>query len=300
MGLLDHKIESTDITTFGVVAAPDRMTGTAEENKKVFDRLIRDSVKGDFNAIIDLLVAVTAASELGFNRTEGINADNIQAAIEVLYESGVAGVAKAIDEALKAEGYAVGKQNGTDVTEGEYYHNNAKYYKEQAADSASEAAGSAETASQKAIEASQSASEAETSAASADGSASSAEGSAAAAAGSASEAEESKNVAAGSASSAEGSAAAAAGSALEAEASKNAAAGSASAAEEAARRAEEAAESVENPVSYYPQTGRTDSEKAQARENIGVFLDLKDKVTHTQYRIGIENGIMFITDEVVI
>ena len=33
---------------------------------------------------------------------------------------------------LKAEGYAVGKQNGTDVGSGsEYYHNNAKYYKEQ-------------------------------------------------------------------------------------------------------------------------------------------------------------------------
>lgn len=41
---------------------------------------------------------------------------------------------------LKAEGYTVGKQNGTDVESGsEYYHNNAKYYKEQAA-SAAEAA----------------------------------------------------------------------------------------------------------------------------------------------------------------
>lgn len=175
MGFLDHKIESTDITTFGVVAAPDRMTGTAEENKKVFDRLIRDSVKGDFNAIIDLLVAATAASELGFSRAEGINADNVQAAIEVLYASGEAGVAKAIEEALKAEGYAVGKQNGTDVTGGEYFHNNAKYYKEQAAGSASAAAGSAGTASQKANEASQSASAAAGSASSAANSASAAE-----------------------------------------------------------------------------------------------------------------------------
>ncbi|MDO4809973.1 MAG: hypothetical protein Q4A04_08450 [Eubacteriales bacterium] len=256
MGFLDHKIESTDITTFGVVAAPDRMRGTAEENKKVFDRLIRDSVKGDFNAIIDLLVAATAASELGFSRTEGINADNIQAAIEVLYASGEAGVAKAIEEALKAEGYAVGKQNGTDVTGGEYFHNNAKYYKEQAAGSATSAAGSAGTASQKANEASQSA-------ASASGSASSASGSASAAA--------------GSASSAEGSAEAAAGSAGTASQKANEASQSASAAESSAQRAEEAAESVENPVSYYPQTGRTDSEKAQARSNIGLgFLSVID------------------------
>ena len=41
---------------------------------------------------------------------------------------------------LRAEGYAVGKQNGTDVaSDSEYYHNNAKYYKEQAADSADSA-----------------------------------------------------------------------------------------------------------------------------------------------------------------
>ena len=38
---------------------------------------------------------------------------------------------------LKAEGYAVGKQNGANVgEESEYYHNNAKYYKEEAEDSA--------------------------------------------------------------------------------------------------------------------------------------------------------------------
>ncbi len=45
--------------------------------------------------------------------------------------------------ALKAEGYAVGKQNGTDVSSGDYYQDNAKWYKEQAAQSASNAAGSA-------------------------------------------------------------------------------------------------------------------------------------------------------------
>ena len=34
------------------------------------------------------------------------------------------------DEALKSEGYAVGTQDGVEVTSGEYYHNNAKYYAE--------------------------------------------------------------------------------------------------------------------------------------------------------------------------
>lgn len=48
--------------------------------------------------------------------------------------------------ALKAEGYAIGEQNGTPVSSGTYYHNNAKYYKEQAATSATAAAGSADHA----------------------------------------------------------------------------------------------------------------------------------------------------------
>ena len=44
-------------------------------------------------------------------------------------------------EALKSEGYAVGKQNGTDVASGSpYYQNNAKYYAAQAQASAAEAA----------------------------------------------------------------------------------------------------------------------------------------------------------------
>lgn len=40
--------------------------------------------------------------------------------------------ASAEADALKAEGYAVGKQNGTDVPSGTYYHNNAKYYADRA------------------------------------------------------------------------------------------------------------------------------------------------------------------------
>ena len=52
------------------------------------------------------------------------------------------------EDALKAEGYAVGKQNGVDVGSGsEYFHNNAKYHKEQAAISATNASNAASTAS---------------------------------------------------------------------------------------------------------------------------------------------------------
>lgn len=49
-------------------------------------------------------------------------------------------------DALVAEGYAAGSQNGTPVSSGTYYQNNSKYYKEQAANSATSASGSATSA----------------------------------------------------------------------------------------------------------------------------------------------------------
>ena len=50
-------------------------------------------------------------------------------------------------DALKAEGYAVGKQNGEDVpSDSPYYHNSAEYYKDQAAGEAERAEAAAEDA----------------------------------------------------------------------------------------------------------------------------------------------------------
>ena len=45
-------------------------------------------------------------------------------------------VEEAEEQALKAEGYAVGEQYGIPVSSGTYYHNNAKYYSEESADDA--------------------------------------------------------------------------------------------------------------------------------------------------------------------
>ena len=55
MALADYKITDTDVSTNGVAAAPDKLTGSAAENKAVFDRLIRECVKGNFNALIDYI-----------------------------------------------------------------------------------------------------------------------------------------------------------------------------------------------------------------------------------------------------
>lgn len=55
MRLEELKIKDSDINEYGIVAAPDRLVGNAQENKKVFDRLIRECVGERFNALIDLL-----------------------------------------------------------------------------------------------------------------------------------------------------------------------------------------------------------------------------------------------------
>lgn len=60
MALTDYKITNTDVTGKGVQSAPDRLTGTAAENKAVFDRLIAEVVKEKLNSLIDGIVAELA------------------------------------------------------------------------------------------------------------------------------------------------------------------------------------------------------------------------------------------------
>lgn len=58
MGLSDFKITDADITGKGVQASPDQLSGTAEDNKKVFDRLTSGPVRDGHNKLIDALVAL--------------------------------------------------------------------------------------------------------------------------------------------------------------------------------------------------------------------------------------------------
>ena len=84
MSLNNYKITQANITQKGVVAAPDKLTGTAAENKAIFDRLIREVIMSDFNNVIDALAATSGASEIGFADITGVSAANVQAAIAVL------------------------------------------------------------------------------------------------------------------------------------------------------------------------------------------------------------------------
>ena len=55
--LSDYRITDEDVAQNGVIAAPDRLTGTAAQNKAVFDRLIRDALKEKYNAMLTAVEA---------------------------------------------------------------------------------------------------------------------------------------------------------------------------------------------------------------------------------------------------
>ena len=65
MALSDFKITDQQIAEKGVVNAPDKMIGRPEENKMVFDRLIREAVKSVVNNIVDALSGPGGAGEIG-------------------------------------------------------------------------------------------------------------------------------------------------------------------------------------------------------------------------------------------
>lgn len=88
MALVDNKITDTDISTNGVISAPDKLTGTVAQNKALFDKLIKDAVKVKFNSIIDALVATadgaSGADQIGATAISGLSGTTLQALLESL------------------------------------------------------------------------------------------------------------------------------------------------------------------------------------------------------------------------
>ncbi len=66
MALANKKITDSVLRT-GVISAPDKLTGTAAENKMVFDRLIRNIVAQSLNPLIDELAGENGAAAIGFS-----------------------------------------------------------------------------------------------------------------------------------------------------------------------------------------------------------------------------------------
>ena len=78
MSLSNYKLTDTAIAQKGVVAAPDKLTGTAAQNKAGFDRLIREAVQELFNGLIDALSGEDGAAEVGTAAIDGVTGGDVQ------------------------------------------------------------------------------------------------------------------------------------------------------------------------------------------------------------------------------
>ena len=81
MALSDYKITQGETAANGVVSAPDVLTGTAQENKAVFDKLINQTVMVKHNGLIDEL-STSGAGDTGITDIPGLVAETVQEALE--------------------------------------------------------------------------------------------------------------------------------------------------------------------------------------------------------------------------
>ena len=75
MSIQEQKITDAAIAANGVQSRPDKLTGTAAQNKKVFDALVTAVVKERFNAL------------LGITTIPGFSAGNVQTALEQIVQA---------------------------------------------------------------------------------------------------------------------------------------------------------------------------------------------------------------------
>lgn len=88
MALNELKQTEAEIREYGVQSAPDKLSGSAAENKKVFDRLFQNVGMTKFNQLIEYLLDGTAATEQGIlDIPELGSAKTVQAALEALTQS---------------------------------------------------------------------------------------------------------------------------------------------------------------------------------------------------------------------
>ena len=86
MSFTSQKITDSDITTYGVQSQPNKLTRSAQQNKQAFDKLITEVVKAKLNALIDELVAITAAGQIGAD-VDGLTSTNVNDALAELLEA---------------------------------------------------------------------------------------------------------------------------------------------------------------------------------------------------------------------
>lgn len=87
MSIQEQKITQEAIAANGVQSQADKLTGTAAQNKKVFDALVTAVVREKFNALLDELTGSGCAAQLGVATIPGFSAYDIQTALEQLAQA---------------------------------------------------------------------------------------------------------------------------------------------------------------------------------------------------------------------
>lgn len=87
MSIQEQKITQEAIAANGVQSQADKLTGTAAQNKKVFDALVTAVVREKFNALLDELTGSGCAAQLGVATIPGFSASDIQTALEQLAQA---------------------------------------------------------------------------------------------------------------------------------------------------------------------------------------------------------------------
>lgn len=87
MSIQEQKITQEAIAANGVQSQADKLTGTAAQNKKVFDALVTAVVRKKFNALLDELTGSGCAAQLGVVTIPGFSASDIQTALEQLAQA---------------------------------------------------------------------------------------------------------------------------------------------------------------------------------------------------------------------
>ena len=89
MAFTDKKITAGDVASYGVQSQPNKLTGTAAQNKAAFDQLVSAVVREKFNAFLDELVSAAAAGQIGVD-TIGVgyeDYDNLQDVLSAMVEA---------------------------------------------------------------------------------------------------------------------------------------------------------------------------------------------------------------------
>lgn len=85
MSFNDCKISESQIQTTGVQSQPDTLTGSAADNKMVFDALPTLVIQ-KLNSLIDQMQQQAAAGQIGVTPFDGMTAQTLQDALEQIYE----------------------------------------------------------------------------------------------------------------------------------------------------------------------------------------------------------------------